>query len=95
MRRPERRRTAVRIHGQVFTMDTELDEVYADRRSRHRAPLSVLVEEHRGKGTRIRSPLPHRRAERFFRHAARRRLTIEAIPLARSTTIFAVNPSRP
>lgn len=81
----------VRIHGQVFTMDTELDEVYALADPRRRAPLSVLVEEHRGKGTRIVAAAGIGAPERFFAMLRAAGLTIEAIPLPDHYD-FAVNP---
>jgi len=81
----------VRIHGQVFTMGTELDEVYAIADPRHRAPLSVLVEEHRGKGTRIVAAAGIGAPERFFAMLRAAGLTIEAIPLPDHYD-FAVNP---
>ena len=71
----------VRIQGQVFTMNTELDEVYALADPRHRAPLSALVEEHRTRGTRIVAAAGIGAPERFFAMLRAAGLTIDAIPL--------------
>lgn len=81
----------LRIHGQVFTMDSALDEVYALADPRRRAPLSALVEEHRSKGTRVLAAAGIGTPDRFFAMLRAAGLTFDAIALPDHYD-FSVNP---
>ena len=71
----------LRIHGQVFTMDTELDEVYSIADPSRRAPLVTLVEEQRSRGMRIVAAAGIATPERFFAMLRAAGLTVDAIAL--------------
>ncbi len=81
----------LRIHGQVFSMDTELDEVYSVSDPNHRAPLAALVEEQRRKGIRVLAAAGIAMPEKFFAMLRAAGLTVEATALPDHHD-FAVNP---
>jgi tetraacyldisaccharide 4'-kinase len=71
----------LRIHGQVFSMDVELDEVYSVADPSRRALLADLVEEQRSKDTRIVAAAGIAAPERFFAMLRAAGLAIEEVPL--------------
>lgn len=81
----------LRIHGQVFTMTTELDEVYSLAEPTRRAPLAALVEEQRSRGTRVVAAAGIAAPERFFSMLRAAGLTIDEVPLPDHHD-FAVSP---
>ncbi len=81
----------VRIFSPVFTMRTELDEVYALADARRRAPLAELVQEQKDKAVRIAAAAGIATPEQFFSMLRAAGLTIEAIPLPDHYD-FAENP---
>lgn len=81
----------LRIDGQVFAMDTELDEVYSVADPSRRAPLAALVEEQRGKGIRVLAAAGIATPEKFFAMLRAAGLTIETIALPDHHD-FTVNP---
>ncbi|MBS1163296.1 MAG: tetraacyldisaccharide 4-kinase [Burkholderiaceae bacterium] len=81
----------LRIHGQVFTMNAELDEVYSVADPGRRASLSALVEEQQRTGTRVVAAAGIAAPERFFAMLRAAGLTIEEVPLPDHHD-FAVSP---
>jgi tetraacyldisaccharide 4'-kinase len=81
----------VRIHSPVFTMRTELAEVYSLADSRRRAPLAELVGEQHSKGVRIAAAAGIATPEQFFAMLRAAGLDVEAIPLPDHYD-FAANP---
>lgn len=81
----------VRIYSPVFTMRTELAEVYSLSDVRHQAPVADLVAEQRAKGTRVAAAAGIATPEQFFAMLRAAGLAIEAIPLPDHYD-FAVNP---
>jgi len=81
----------VRIETPVFSMNTELDEVYSIVDPRQRAPLAALVDEQRRHGTRVVAAAGIAAPQRFFAMLRAAGLTIEAVPLPDHYD-YSVNP---
>ena len=81
----------LRIHGQVFSMNAELDEVYSLADPSRRAPLAALVEEQQRKGTHIVAAAGIATPDRFFGMLRAAGLTIDEVPLPDHHD-FAVSP---
>ncbi|MBK9245295.1 MAG: tetraacyldisaccharide 4'-kinase [Burkholderiales bacterium] len=81
----------LRIHGQVFSMEGELDEVYSLADPTRRAPLAALVDEQRRSGTRVVAAAGIAAPEKFFSMLRAAGLAIEEQPLPDHHD-FAVNP---
>ena len=81
----------VRIQGPVFTMATDLHEVYAVADPRRRAPLAALVDEHRNNGARIVAAAGIAAPERFFAMLRAAGLAFDPIALPDHYR-FAANP---
>ena len=81
----------LRIHGQVFKMNAELDEVYSVADPGRRAPLASLVDEQRRTGTRIVAAAGIATPEKFFAMLRAAGLTIDEVPLPDHYD-FAVSP---
>jgi tetraacyldisaccharide 4'-kinase len=81
----------LRIHGQVFKMQSRLDEVYALADPSRRAPLATLVEEQRRHGTRVVAAAGIAAPERFFAMLRDAGLAIDEVPLPDHHD-FAVSP---
>ncbi len=81
----------VRLYTPVFTMQSQLHEVYALADPARRAPLSALVAEHRERGARVAAAAGIAAPERFFAMLRAAGLEIDAIALPDHYD-FAVNP---
>jgi len=81
----------LRIEGQVFSMRAELDTVHSIADPSRRAPLATLVEEQRGKGTRVIAAAGIATPESFFAMLRAAGLTIDEVPLPDHYD-FAVSP---
>lgn len=81
----------LRIHGQVFSMDTELDQVYWLADPNRRAPLAALVQEQRGSGTRVVAAAGVAAPGRFFSMLRAAGLAFEELALPDHYD-FAANP---
>ncbi len=81
----------VRIFSPVFTMRTELDQVYSLADASRRAPIAELVAEQQAKAVRIAAAAGIANPEKFFSMLRTAGLTFEAIPLPDHYD-FAANP---
>lgn len=81
----------LRIHGQVFSMNVELGEVYSLADPTRRAPLAALVEEQRSKGTRVVAAAGIAAPQRFFAMLRAAGLALDEVPLPDHYD-FAVSP---
>ena len=72
---------AVRVDRPVFRMNSELGDVYALAQPARRAPLSMLVQEQRERGTRVVAAAGIAEPERFFVLLRAAGLAFEALAL--------------